>query len=465
MDYCRQLYYSRKGWRNHLKAVKRAQSKRAAIASYFLHESNMRIHAEKKGRLFRSFRSKTPYRQSKPEFSGLISFWSGISNLFSNGQFIRGNEDGHLMVPTTFSLLDNHKESFDFLKKLFAILYKGKVKKIILDYKNCERIDVDASICMDIILAEFINYRNLCTRKKYMQFLPGGITAINFQRPDILKVLFSIGAYRTLRNIKIDFKDIEPLPVLINHLSGPGIYAKNELDLTKIVEYIKRCLARLDRELTVDAESEFYKVIGEVMSNAEEHSSMPFRYAIGFFQEMQEADEHYGIFNFCIFNFGDTIYETFKSPMCKNPKAVGQMRDLSEDYTKKGWLRKAEFEEETLWTLYAMQEGVTSKETKRGNGSIQYIENFFKLRGEERIDDLSKMILISGNARILFDGKYKIAEKAIPGRRTPFKMITFNDSGQIDDKPDKKYVTFAPHNFPGTLISARILIKDNNTNT
>ncbi len=464
MDRLQQVYFSKKGWLNHLKAVKRKRRRRAVTAAYYRHESNMRKHAEKSGRLFHSSMTKSSYRQAKPAFTGQIPFWVGIGNLFSNNQFNRGVADGHLLVPTCFSLLDNHKESFDFLKKLFALLYRGKVKKIVLDYKSCERIDVDASICMDIILAEFINYRKICQRKKYMQFLPGGISATNYQRPDILKVLFSIGAYSTLRNVKIDFEDIEPLPVLINHLKGDGIYAKNEIDLTNIVEYIKRCLKRLDQELTVDAESEFYKVIGEVMSNAEEHSTMPFRYAIGFFQERKEDDRHFGIFNFCIINFGETIYDTFKSPGCKNPKVVSRMKVLSEDYTKKGWLRKAEFEEETLWTLYAMQEGVTSREKKRGNGSIQYIENFFKLKGNTEVDTVSKMMLMSGNSRILFDGSYKITEKAIPGRQTPFKMITFNDSGQINDKPDKKYVTFAPHYFPGTLISARILIKDNNTN-
>jgi hypothetical protein len=459
-----QIYLSIKGWRNHLKAVKRQDRRRATIASYYKHESNMRRHAERNGKLFRRPNAKSKYNQQRPAFTGHIPFWSTVHNLFSNSQYNRSTDDGHFLVPHCFSLLDNHKESFNFLKKLFVVLHKGKAKKIVLDYKNCERIDVDASICMDIILAEFINYRNSCQKKGFRQFLPGGISAINFDRPDIEKVLFSIGAYSTLRDIKINFEDIEPLPVLINYLKGDHIYAKNEIDLTKIVEYIKRCLQRLGRELTVDAESEFYKVIGEVMSNAEEHSTVPYRYAIGFFQEINKEGQHFGVFNFCIFNFGDTIYDTFKSPSCKNPRVVTQMRALSEDYTKKGWFLKADFEEETLWTLYAMQEGVTSKEKKRGNGSIQYLENFFKLRGESEIGDGSKMILISGNTRILFDGHYKISKKTIPNRRTPFKMITFNDSGQISDKPDKKYVTFAPHYFPGTLISARILIKDNNTN-
>jgi hypothetical protein len=42
-------------------------------------------------------------------------------------------------------------------------------------------------------------------------------------------------------------------------------------------------------------------------------------------------------------------------------------------------------------------------------------------------------------------------------------MITFNKSQDIHDKPDQEFVTFAPQFFPGTMISARILIKFDNT--
>ena len=140
------------------------------------------------------------------------------------------------------------------------------------------------------------------------------------------------------------------------------------------------------------------------------------------------------------------------------------MTTLSDEFTKKGWFKKATFEEETLWTLYALQEGVTSKEKRRGNGSIQYIENFFKLKGDLSKDEESRMVIVSGNTRILFDGEYQITEKEIEGNKRRFKMVTFNKSGEINDEPDKNYVTFTPHFFPGTMISARILIKFDNTN-
>jgi hypothetical protein len=41
-------------------------------------------------------------------------------------------------------------------------------------------------------------------------------------------------------------------------------------------------------------------------------------------------------------------------------------------------------------------------------------------------------------------------------------MMTFNESGDIEDKPDKNFVTFVPQFFPGTLFSAKICINYQN---
>ncbi len=460
------VYNTKKGWKEFLKTSKRRESFRQKKAGYGRFLLNIVIKAKLEGKKYRN-NTRSPFGHHKqlppkPEYTGNIKYLTSIPELFSRNQYNQ-REDGKLFLPKCFSLIENYEESFDFLKRLFVVLHRSKCDGIILDYGQCERIDVDASICMDVLLAEFINYFNRCRKLGYNVFI-NGIKPINYEKENIQKVLFSIGAYRNIKGFTMKFPDVEALPALINNRNNPDVWARSEIDQTNIVEYIKRCLNRLGRELSIQTETSFYKVIGEVMSNAEEHSTMPNRFAIGFFQETHNDDEHYGVFNFSIFNFGDTIYQTFKNDDCPNKKAVKQMTDLSEDYTKKGWFRKADFEEETLWSLYALQEGVTSKEKKRGNGSIQYIENFFKLKGDLNKDNISRMVIVSGNTRIMFDGTYKIIEKQKEGEKRNFKMITFNESGEINDEPDKNFVNFAPHFFPGTLISARILIKFDNTN-
>lgn len=466
-----EIYNSKKGWISFLKTKKRKGKIRIKKSGNKKYKHDIKKHSISKGGKYNkkkfnsNWRAKNP-RPPKPEYSDKIKYLLSVPELFSPTT-LSWFDDGKLIIPECFSLIENSRESFDFLKKLLVTLHVNKVEKIILDYSACQRIDVDASICMDIILAEFIMFFKKCTYLGYGDDISiKSIEPINFEdKENIKKVLFSIGAYRNIRGFKIDYPDIIDLPVIVNDNQSEDVWSKSEVDLTNIVEYIKKCLIRLNRELTIDAEIEFYKVIGEIMSNALEHSTTPFSYAIGFFQETHNDDEHFGIFNLSIFNLGETIYQTFKSERCQNKKAVLEMNALSEDFTKNGFFKKASFEEETLWTLYSLQEGITSKPKKRGNGSIQFIENFFKLKGDMLKDNISSMVIVSGNVRIVFDGTYQIIEKVKEGSNKQYKFITFNESGEINDEPNKKFVTFAPNFFPGTLISARILIKFDNTNT
>lgn len=466
-----EIYNSRKGWISFLKTKKRKEKIKVKKSGNKKYKHNIKKYTIAKGYKYNQKKFKSNWRalktkHPKPEYSDKIKYLLSVPELFSPTK-LSWYDNGELLIPECFSLIENSIESFDFLKKLLVTLHVNKVEKVILDYSACKRIDVDASICMDIILGEFIMFFTKCTQLGYGDDICiKSIKPINFEdKENVKKVLFSIGAYRNIRGFKIDYPDIIDLPVITNNNESEDVWSKSEVDLTKIVEYIKRCLGRLNRELTIEAENEFYKVIGEIMSNALEHSTTPYSYAIGFFQETHNDNEHFGVFNFSIFNLGETIYQTFKSDNCQNMKAVSEMNALSDNFTKNGFFKKASFEEETLWTLYSLQEGITSKPKKRGNGSIQFIENFFKLKGDMLKDNISSMVIVSGNVRIVFDGTYQIIEKAKEGSNRQYKFITFNESGEINDEPNKKFVTFAPNFFPGTLISARILIKFDNTNT
>ena len=115
-----------------------------------------------------------------------------------------------------------------------------------------------------------------------------------------------------------------------------------------------------------------------------------------------------------------------------------------------------------MWTLYSLQEGVTSSSKKRGSGTITFIEHFFNLKGDKDFDSVSRLDILSGHARIVFDGTYEIIEKERGSEQTKYKMITFNDTDNIEDLPDKAFVKHSNNYFPGTIISAKILIKDQN---
>lgn len=374
----------------------------------------------------------------------------------------RINNDGIFFVPKVFSLSEDSEKSFDFLNRLYYALFNQTNPEIIIDYAECEHIDMDAQVVMDIILKYFILY----LKKRDKHGIINQIKTIDAKNPkneDCKKILFAVGTHAIFRDLNLKFNDLIPYKLCVgNHLSKNASQNK-EIDTTKLVDYVIECLERLNKKLTWKKKKDLCQIIGEVLINSEEHSSTNYRYSIGFFQETVSEENHSGIFNLVILNFGETIYEKFKDPECPTKHIVEQMQELSKVYTKRNFFSKNEFEEETLWTLYSLQDGVTTKINykKRGNGSIRFIESFFNLSKNTKTgerDKISKLTIHSGNAKIIFDGTYQISEEF--RNNSNMKMMTFNNTKDLRDKPDSKYVKFTKNYFPGTLISAKILLTE-----
>ncbi len=378
------------------------------------------------------------------------------------------NSAGKITMPSEFSILDNADESYDILKKIISALLIEDTARITLDYKNCKKIELSSQILLDIILRDFWIFRTICknTDRNKRDFFPSGFGGINIDDSDIQKLLFSVGSASILKVREIEFEDIIPYKLCVHDNEQEKNYLKKteqkEIDTTEMADYVIACLKRMNKKLTKEKLNDLCTVIGEILINAEEHSTTKYRFSIGYFKEENQNGKHYGLFRLVILNFGKTIYQKFKSDDCPNKDIVDRMKELSEKYTNKKWFFQSKFEEENLWTLYALQEGVTSipyDKYKRGNGSIRFIESFFNIKGSKELDDTSRLSIISGKTRILFDGKYNIDTKVNQNKDT-FKVMTFNESGEIEDKPDNKYVYCTNNYFPGTCISARILLND-----
>jgi hypothetical protein len=367
-----------------------------------------------------------------------------------------------LKVPKIFSLIENGKESYNFIRDLTINILFDKYKTIEIDYQNCERIELSAQIYSDMILRDLDKFIKRRNNNRQTQTRIGTLSGININNENIQKLLFSVGspAIITAKGFR-KYDDIIPYKLCVHNKEFNKLEnaKRKEIDSTEMVDYVIDSLATLDKKLTSDSIEDLSVIIGEILINAEEHSTTKYRYSTGYFQKHEIDGENFGVFNLAIMNFGETIYEKFKSPNCTNYKIKNRMTELSSQYTKNNFWSSA-FEEESLWTLYALQQGITSvsvNSSKRGNGSIQFIEGFFNLKGiKEKADEISRMAIISGNTTILFDGKYGIQNKTI-GKEN-FKVMTFNKSNNIEDKPDNKYVKFNDNYFPGTIISARILI-------
>lgn len=376
---------------------------------------------------------------------------------------------GVIPVPKHFSIFDNPNESYQMLRKLiFALLYTN-YKHVILDYKNCDTIDLCSQILLDIIFKEshkFVTKIGNIYGRKTANLFPEGIGGKNIDNERVQKMLFSVGSPANVAGRDITFPNTKKCKLCVHSkTSGRNaevIMAYKDIATTELADYVIECLRSVNKELTPERLDDLCIVIGETLINAEEHSTTGYRYSVGYFDEMEEDNKHFGIFRLVILNFGHTIYEKFKDKDCPNQEFVAQMKSLSEQYTKSNFFVKREFEEESLWTLYALQQGVTSvstdEYTQRGNGSINFIKSFFNLKGDGEMDNVSRLRIASGRTRIIFDGAYKIQPRVINGES--FEVMTFNKENDIRYKPDKNYVYGTDYYFPGTAISVKIMLND-----
>jgi hypothetical protein len=157
-----------------------------------------------------------------------------------------------------------------------------------------------------------------------------------------------------------------------------------------------------------------------------------------------------------LFNFGRTICESLLEDAASD-ELKSRIDALIAKHNERGFLRSLlhpNWEEESLVTLFALQEGVsrlsfTKKGVDRGNGTVNMIEFFHQLGGKSQ-----RMCLISGRTYILFDGIFEL-EKKITGRGEERRVIAFNRANDLEAPPDREYVKTLPIGFPGTIISIR----------
>lgn len=444
-----------------------------------LKQKNRRIREQHQAQLYNRL-SHTAEKELNGDFSleNVIQQWmpENIINLISNenSQFRTANlykaaqnADGNFLVPPIFSIVENPGASYKFIREVFGALLFQTHREIVMDYSLCQRVDLGAQVLLDIIQLDIISFFKKCRRHKKTSPKVIGIGGRNVKKEDISKMLFSVGSPAIHNDDQRDFPDIIPYKLCVYErppdLDSTEASRQKDIDTTTLVDYVLDCLSRMGKHLTPERLDDLCTVISEILINAEEHSSNQKRFSIGYFQETNGTDEHYGVFRLAILNFGDNIYSKFKDPDCPNKDIIKNMKQLSKDYTSKGFFKWKKFEEETLWTLYSLQEGVTTVSKKlykkRGNGSIRFIESFFNLKGSQTVDEISKMAILSGNTSIIFDGKYGIVDK-YNDKDEKFQVMTFNESGNIADLPDKEFVKFVKEDFPGTMISARILFNE-----
>lgn len=467
--------------RNILNGKKKRVILRIALKRYRCRVRTRKHRKRKKKREIEEFERNAPYRKLAKNvcnYQDAINLFlpRNLSYMMTNEKCLfypkkikkeKAQRQHVLVVPKEFSIITNPSESYLFLQSLIAAFVYQMCDTLWIDYKYCVKTDLLTQVFLDAILLDIDKYSRLCKKANLYKYINwGAVGGRNYKDDKICRMVNSVGSPTVLINRKISYKEIVPFRLHCFdglNVSSQTRLVQKEIDTTNVIEYVNKCLERVNKTLNSNTLREMGYVVGETLINAEEHSSLNYRYMIGYFEECNDDSKHYGIFNLVIMNFGQSIYEKFKYPIDAsrlNTECLSRMQELSGAFTKKRFFMPAEFTEETLWTLYSLQQGVTSvPNQERGNGTIQFIESFFKLKGDKGIDDVSRMYILSGNSIIEFDGTYRLSDLK-DENGVPRGIMSFNSSGSLLDKPDTKYVKNVENYFPGTAIFIRILLNE-----
>ncbi|TWR30464.1 hypothetical protein FPZ43_05855 [Mucilaginibacter pallidiroseus] len=159
-----------------------------------------------------------------------------------------------------------------------------------------------------------------------------------------------------------------------------------------------------------------------------------------------------------IFNFGPTIYQTLS--LAELPQNVIQYIKtvkLNFGFSNKDDIRKQRQNHtiESIYTLLALQEGISSKlkeDESRGHGLIDFIEKV------KLLNPRSQISVISGNTGIYLNNNSAMSESFLIDRER--KQITLNQEGNLLSSPNLENLKHLKYQFPGVLIETIIPLND-----
>ena len=341
-------------------------------------------------------------------------------------------------IPETFSITENYDETMKILRLFVDISLSRDIDVVEIDHTSCKQLGLSASSIMDELASLSLGYKNYIKSS----FKYSGIAPKSGHVTDMIIVSGLIKRLNAQHDAQPTAKII-PLELMKNQ--DPAVMQ------TRFIDFINSCLGSRGYNLTRNGIKDISTMIGEILDNCTLHcgDSVKNYNLIGHFRDLPDCD--CGECSVSIFNFGKTIYETFAEldPECEVVRQLKAITSKHINFFNRYWT------EETLWTLYALQELVSSKnapgEHGHGSGTITFLDIFTKLKASQA-ESLPRMCITSGRSQIVLDGTYKIEYNQ--GR----KIIAFNGDNDLSQPPDKKYVYSNDEYFPGTIISIKFYV-------
>lgn len=361
-------------------------------------------------------------------------------------------------IPESFSLIKNPDEAI----RVYTTIFKSgtsKMRSFFFDHSKCKELDIGASTVMDVLTINMEKYQKIKFGRE-INFVG------RFSEDNSINELLHVSGILKFLDVNEEIrqkiieknKNLKTLELIRGgHHSTTMLVSKN-LDSgtvgTKLINYFNECLLTQNHELSIKGRSYFSRLISEAIDNCKLHSGEFGQFFVHGHYDIKES-ESYGECSIVLFNFGDSIYEGFKKTKLSDEIKRGLKR-LTNIHV--GSFFRSDWNEEVLWTLYALQEnvsrlrGTSEKDQTRGVGTINLINSFQKIGWtSEGVSPV--MSIISGSTFILFNNEYSMTEKDINGES--LKTIAFNSENNLELPPDPNNVRMLKNFFPGTIITMK----------
>jgi hypothetical protein len=352
-----------------------------------------------------------------------------------------------LMVPARFSFIENPEETLEVLEQ-FVRGARRNVAEVYVDQKNCTVVDLCAGTVLNVLARE-------AGKRTGTSF--AGHYPVNEEAAEIVAATGlpnMLGLSRAPRHFsrfatQRGGKNCRPLVRT----------ASKQQAASSMADYVERCFRRVRYELRREAKRRIGNLAGEVLANAEGHAAQH-DWWVDAYMRLPEG-KPYGDCHLTLFNFGPSIAETLQGVASSELREV--ILELIRDHRKRLYfVSRTDWTEAALWTLYALQEGVSRHYGEpgmhRGVGTCDMIEEFQHL-GRTIGGEQPKMCLISGHTHIVFDPKYRM-EEVLMADGTRRRSIAFNQQNDLSIPPDHGTVRHLQRYFPGTLISMRFYMHE-----
>lgn len=387
------------------------------------------------------------------------SFFTKFGNFITPGSGLIEIE-----IPEEFCLCTNFSSAFATIKEFASSIYDYVGFEVTLNFSRCRMVDTAALFLLQVIRLDLQEIITKMGARFPLLSLKTDVKIITSKTPDVVRLLLTTGfpidvdRFNSENQEEIGMQPIDDLGLLKGNSKQQAILENRKpVAITRIVKYLNQCLDRHGYQLQAGDANSVEGIIGEVLSNSEDHSNTDCWYITANFSgDLRDGPaKMVGELNITILNFGLSFYEAFE----KTKKVNHQLYQKVSDLVSKNRANhpSMKFDDEQLFTLIMMSDQISRlkyKEDSRGTGTIKFLNAFIEIGDfeDKRNGYVPILSLITGNTQLICDNQLK------PFAKETVYCLSLNPEMDLNLPPKESHLKILKDKFPGTILSVKIYL-------